>query len=58
MKKTVDDYMALPYRMGIIPDEEEGGFTACFPDLPGCFTCSDTLKGILADEDAPAFLDS
>ncbi len=41
--------MALPYRMEIIPDVEEGGFTACFPDLPGCLTCADTMDGIIAN---------
>ena len=45
--KTIDYYMSLPYRMEIIPDAEEGGFTAWFPDLPGCLTCAETLEGIL-----------
>ncbi len=45
--KTIDDYMNLPYRMEIIPDTEEGGFTAWFPDLPGCLTCSETMEGII-----------
>ena len=49
MKKTIDYYMALPYRMEIIPDVEEGGFTACFPDLPGCLTCAETMDGIIAN---------
>ena len=47
--KTIDYYMALPYRMEIIPDAEEGGFTAMFPDLPGCLTCSDTMEGIISN---------
>ena len=49
MKRTIDYYMALPYRMEIIPDVEEGGFTACFPDLPGCLTCAETIDGIIAN---------
>ncbi len=49
MKKTIDYYMSLPYRMEIIPDVEEGGFTVCFPDLPGCLTCSETMDGIIAN---------
>ena len=49
MKKTIDYYMSLPYRMEIIPDMEEGGYTACFPDLPGCLTCSDTMEGIITN---------
>lgn len=31
--------------MEIIPDEEEGGYTACYPELPGCLTCAETLEG-------------
>ena len=49
MTKTIDYYMALPYRMEIIPDVEEGGFTAWYPDLPGCLTCSETMDGIIAN---------
>jgi len=51
--KTLEYYMSLPYRMEIIPDMEEGGFTISYPDLPGCITCADTLEGILSNaEDA------
>ena len=51
--KTLEYYMSLPYRMEIIPDMEEGGFTIVYPDLPGCITCADTLEGILSNaEDA------
>lgn len=51
--KTIDYYMGLPYRMEIIPDTEEGGFTAKFPDLPGCLTCADTIEDLIAGaEDA------
>lgn len=49
MKKTIDYYMALPYRMEIVPDVEEGGYTAWYPDLPGCLTCSETMDGIVAN---------
>jgi predicted HicB family RNase H-like nuclease len=47
--KTIDYYMALPYRMEIIPDADEGGFTAWYPDLPGCLTCSESMDGIIAN---------
>lgn len=51
--KTIDYYMGLPYRMEIIPDMEEGGFTAKFPDLPGCLTCAETIEDLIAGaEDA------
>ena len=45
--KTVDYYMELPYRMEIIPDKEEGGFIATFPDLPGCITVGDTIEAVI-----------
>lgn len=45
--KTVDYYMELPYRMEIIPDNEEGGFVASFPDLPGCITVGDTIEDVI-----------
>lgn len=41
--------MSLPYRMEIIPDMEEGGFTAWYPDLPGCLTCSESMEGIVTN---------
>ena len=49
MLKTIDYYLALPYRMEVIPDAEEGGFTVWYPDLPGCLTCSETLEGAIAN---------
>ena len=51
--KTLEYYMSLPYKIEIIPDVEEGGFGASYPELPGCITCSDTFEGILKNaEDA------
>ena len=42
--KTLNDYMALPYRLEIVEDQEEGGFVVSYPDLPGCITCGDTIE--------------
>ena len=47
MNKTLEYYMKLPYKLEIVPDTEEGGYTAFYPDLPGCLTCSDTMNGII-----------
>ena len=47
--KTMEEYMALPYRMEIIPDVEEGGFTAWYPDPPGCLTCAETMQELIAN---------
>ncbi len=43
-KKSHDYYLSLPYRYGIIADSIEGGYTAFYPDLPGCLTCAETLE--------------
>ena len=37
--KTLNEYLALPYRMEIVEDREEGGYVVSYPDLPGCLTC-------------------
>ena len=48
-EKTIDYYMALPYRMEIIPDKDEGGFTAKFPELPGCLTCAESIETLISN---------
>ncbi len=51
--KNTEYYMALPYRMEIIPDIDEGGFVVSYPELPGCITCADTIEKALKNaEDA------
>ena len=47
MMKTLNDYLALSYRMEIIRDSDEGGFVASYPDLPGCITCGETEEEAL-----------
>ena len=47
--KSIEYYMNLPYRLELIPDIDEGGYAARYPDLPGCITCSDTMEGALAN---------
>lgn len=47
MKKTIDYYLSLPYRLEIVPDAEDGGFGARFPELPGCVTCADTIEDVV-----------
>ena len=48
MKKTVDFYMELPYRLEIVPDTVEGGYGARYPELPGCITSAETLEGAVS----------
>lgn len=53
MAKTIDEYMKLEYHMKIVPDTEDGGYLVCFPDLPGCLTCVESLdKAVEAANDA------
>ena len=47
MMKTLEEYMAMSYRMEIVEDKDEGGFVASFPDLPGCITCGETIERVV-----------
>ena len=49
MKKTLNDYLAMSYRMEIVEDKDEGGFVVSFPDLPGCITCGETVESAVAN---------
>lgn len=48
---SLEDYLALPYRLEIIGDGE-GTFLVRYPELPGCFTQIDNLAdaGAMARE--------
>lgn len=53
MMKTLNDYLAMSYRMEIVEDKDEGGFVVSFPELPGCITCGETIESAVASaEDA------
>ena len=41
--KTFEEYMKLPYKLEIVPDSEESGFVASYPERPGCITCGSTI---------------
>ena len=47
--KTLEYYLSLPYRLEIVPDTEEGGYAACYPELPGCITCAETMEEVLVN---------
>ena len=49
MKKTLNDYMAMSYRMEIVEDKDEGGFVVTYSDLPGCITCGETIESAVAN---------
>lgn len=42
--RTVDEYMKLPYKLEIVPDIDEGGYVASYPELSGCITVGDTVE--------------
>ena len=51
--KTLDEYMKMPYKLEIIPDTEESGYVASYPELSGCITCGKTIADAVANaEDA------
>lgn len=49
MMKTLNDYMAMNYRMEIAEDKDEGGFVVSFPELPGCITCGEHLESAISN---------
>ena len=49
MMKTLNDYMAMSYRMEIVEDKDEGGFVVSYPDLLGCITCGETVESAVAN---------
>jgi predicted RNase H-like HicB family nuclease len=47
-KQSLEYYLNLKHPISIIP-EEEGGFTALIPDLPGCITQGDTMEEVVTN---------
>ena len=41
--KTLNEYLSLPYRMELIPDPNEGGYIASYPEFPGCLSSGETV---------------
>lgn len=44
MKKRLEKYMSLNYRMELIEDPHEGGYIISYPDLLGCLSCGETIE--------------
>jgi predicted RNase H-like HicB family nuclease len=47
--KDIEYYMNLKYRMEIIEDQDEGGYVAYYPELPGCMTCAETVEETITE---------
>lgn len=43
-EKKIEYYLSLPYKIEIIPEPDNGGYTAIIPDLPGCMTSADNME--------------
>ena len=51
--KTLEEYMKMPYKLEILPDSDESGFVASYPELPGCISCGETIESAIVNiEDA------
>lgn len=51
MMKTLNDYLAMSYRMEIVEDKDEGGFVVSFPELPGCIAYGDMIESAVANSE-------
>ena len=47
--RTIEEYMKLPYKVEVIPDVDEGGFVASYPELVGYISCGDTMEAAIAN---------
>jgi len=53
MNKNLDFYMGLNYKIEVIKNEEDDGYTLYCPELRGCITSAGTIEeGIIMIEDA------
>ena len=53
MSNDLSYYMGLNYKIEILEDKDEGGYTLSCPELPGCVTCAETIEdGLKMIEDA------
>jgi antitoxin HicB len=50
-KKSVEDYMSLSYPYELVLDQEQGGYFARHPDLPGCTAEGESPQEAVANLD-------
>jgi antitoxin HicB len=48
--RKLDYFLSFKYPISIYP-EDEGGYTAIIPDLPGCMTQGETLEEVVMNID-------
>lgn len=49
MKRDLNYYLHLPYRVELYEDQVEGGYTVAIPELPGCLSCGETVDEAMAN---------
>lgn len=49
MMKTLNDYLAMSYRMEIVEDRNEGGFVVSFRASGLGIACGDTIESAVAN---------
>ena len=47
--KSLEYYMNLPYKLEIVPDLDEGGYVARYPELPGCITVGNCVEHVVSN---------
>ena len=51
--KDLEYYLRLPYHLELVPDPDEGGYLAYYPELPGCLTTGEDIEETIRNaEDA------
>jgi len=47
--KKLEEYLRRAYRIELVPDEEESGYIAYFPELRGCISVGETPEEAIAN---------
>lgn len=47
MKKDLEYYMSLPYKLVVVIDPDEGGYVMEYPELPGCLSCCEKREDVM-----------
>lgn len=46
-KQLIDEYMCMPYCFRLVRNSDGSGFTASYPELPGCEASAETAEGAI-----------
>lgn len=45
--QLIEEYMRMPYRFRLVCNPDGSGFTASYPELPGCEASAETAEGAI-----------